>query len=76
MVSKRFPDFPSGQDSTLPLNGARVQSLDRELRSSMLRGGAKKKSKISHDILDPNALIKISKDLTVPGIYFWMATIS
>ena len=40
-----LPWQPSGEDSTLPLQGARVRSLVRELRSLVLRGTANKKKK-------------------------------
>ena len=43
-MSRSLPGIPwrsSGWDSTLPLQGARVQSLVSELRSHMLRGGEK-----------------------------------
>ena len=40
--SQRFPWWPSGWDSSLPLQGAQVWSLARELRSRMLHTAAKK----------------------------------
>ena len=45
LKKKRFGDFSCGPvvKTALPLQGAQVQSLVRELRSRMLRGAAKKK---------------------------------
>ena len=42
-----FGDFPSNPEvkTTLPMQGARVRSLVRELRSHILYGVAKKKKK-------------------------------
>ena len=42
---ERLPWQPSGQDSELPLKGARVWSLVGELRPCMLCDVAKKKNK-------------------------------
>lgn len=42
LYKNKYKDFPgSGQDSPLPLQEAWVQSLDRALRSHMLRGVVK-----------------------------------
>ena len=44
-MTEGLPWWSNGYDSVLPLQGARVLSLVRELRSHMLVGAAKKKKK-------------------------------
>ena len=50
--------WPSGQDSVLPLQGARVRSLVREQGSHTLQGTARKKEKVIAENDQDSILIK------------------